>query len=95
MGQLVAEDNLKKHAELEKEMILNLKKTIKKIDEPSTKKILEGMIEEENRHHKIIMDMSNGFMIWILEPRLIFYIAKVKIDAIVQLKIRLFRKTPI
>lgn len=57
MGQVVAEDELKKHAELEKEMIQSLKRTIKKIDEPSTKKILEGIIEDEYRHHKMIMDM--------------------------------------
>lgn len=57
IGQLSAEEELKKHAELEKEMILAHEDTIKNSDDPGIRMILQYIVEDEKRHHKIIMTM--------------------------------------
>jgi rubrerythrin len=57
IGQLSAGEELKKHAELEKEMILAHEDTIKNSNDPGIKMILQHIVEDEKRHHKIIMTM--------------------------------------
>ena len=57
VGQVATEDELKKHAELEKEMIEKHTATIKKTDDPGIKMILEHIVDDEKRHHKMIMEI--------------------------------------
>ncbi|MHA2247658.1 MAG: hypothetical protein ACXADY_22105 [Candidatus Hodarchaeales archaeon] len=57
MGRLRTEDELRKHAELEKEMIKSHETIIKRIDDQGIKKILQVVVEDEKRHHKVIMNM--------------------------------------
>ncbi len=56
-GQLLTESELKKHAELEKEMIDKHENTIKNSNNPGINMILQHIVEDEKRHHTIIMDM--------------------------------------
>jgi rubrerythrin len=57
IGQVSTSEELKKHAELEKEMILAHEDTIKNSQDPGIKMILQHIVEDEKRHHKIIMKM--------------------------------------
>ena len=57
IGQVSTGEELKKHAELEKEMIAAHEETIKKSTDPGIKMILQHIVEDEKRHHKIIMTM--------------------------------------
>ncbi len=57
IGQYLTEDELKTHAELEKEMIKQQEETIKSSGNPGVNMILQHIVEDEKRHHKIIMDM--------------------------------------
>ncbi|MHA1977214.1 MAG: hypothetical protein ACW98F_08750 [Candidatus Hodarchaeales archaeon] len=62
IGQASTGDELKKHAELEKEMIDAHEATIKKSTDPGIKMILQHIVEDEKRHHKMIMTMINNLM---------------------------------
>ncbi|MFX0173303.1 MAG: ferritin family protein [Candidatus Hodarchaeota archaeon] len=57
IGQAKAEDTLREHADLEKEMIQSHEKMMNEIDDPGIKKILKEIVEDEKRHHKVIMDV--------------------------------------
>jgi rubrerythrin len=57
IGQASTEEELKEHADLEKEMIKAHEETIKTSNDPGIKMILQHIVEDEKRHHKIIMDM--------------------------------------
>ncbi|MHA2226276.1 MAG: ferritin family protein [Candidatus Hodarchaeales archaeon] len=57
IGRLSTEKELRKHAFLEKEMIKNHEDAIKKTENPGIKKILQNLVEDEKRHHDMIMDM--------------------------------------
>jgi rubrerythrin len=62
IGQVRTEEELKKHAELEKEMIRAHEDTIKSSNDPGINMILQHIVEDEKRHHKIIMEMINNLL---------------------------------
>ncbi len=57
VGQVATEDELKKHAEIEKEMIERHEAAIKKTDDRGITMLLQQIVDDEKRHHKIIMDV--------------------------------------
>lgn len=55
--KLVAKRDLKEHIEVEKNMIELLQEQIKIAKQPTVKAILEHILEDEKRHHKILMQV--------------------------------------
>lgn len=55
--KLVAKRDLKEHIEVEKLMIELLQEQIKIAEQPTVKAILEHILEDEKRHHKILMQV--------------------------------------
>lgn len=55
--KLVAKRDLKQHIEVEKHMIEILEEQIKIVKQPTIKAILEHILEDEKRHHKILMQV--------------------------------------
>jgi rubrerythrin len=55
--KLVAKRDLSKHIEIEKQMIELLQEQIKIVKQPTIKAILEHILEDEHRHHKILMQV--------------------------------------
>lgn len=55
--KLVAKRDLQKHIDVEKHMIELLKEQIKVTKQPTIKTILEHILEDEKRHHKILMQV--------------------------------------
>ena len=62
IGQAAAKDELKIHAELEKEMIHAHEGLLKKIDDTGLKMILQSIVDDEKRHHKMIMELINNLL---------------------------------
>ncbi len=62
IGQATAKNELKIHAELEKEMIKAHEGLLKEINDEGLKMILQGIIDDEKRHHKMIMEMINKLL---------------------------------
>lgn len=58
--KLVAKRDLKKHIEIEKHMMEILEEQIKTVKQPTIKTILEHILEDEKRHHKILMQVIGG-----------------------------------
>ena len=55
--KLVAKRDLAQHIEVEKNMIEILEEQIKVVTQPTIKAILEHILEDEKRHHKILMQV--------------------------------------
>ena len=55
--KLVAKRDLAEHIEVEKHMIEILEEQIKVVTQPTIKAILEHILEDEKRHHKILMQV--------------------------------------
>jgi rubrerythrin len=55
--KLVAKRDLAQHIEVEKQMIEILEEQIKVVTQPTIKAILEHILEDEKRHHKILMQV--------------------------------------
>lgn len=55
--KLVAKRDLSQHIEVEKLMIEILNEQIKIVKQPTIKAILEHILEDEKRHHKILMQV--------------------------------------
>ncbi len=62
IGQVASKKELEIHAELEKEMIHAHEELLKKIDNTGLKVILQTIVEDEKRHHKMIMHMINNLL---------------------------------
>ncbi|MFX1566413.1 MAG: ferritin family protein [Promethearchaeota archaeon] len=58
--KLVAKRDLKQHIEIEKRMIELLEEQIKIAQQPTVKAILEHILEDEKRHHRILMQVIGG-----------------------------------
>jgi len=57
VGQVATERVLEKHVELEKEMIQGAGEAIKRTDDPGIKMTLQHIVEDEKRHHKMLLDI--------------------------------------
>ncbi len=55
--KLVAKRDLSQHIEVEKRMIEILNEQLKFVKQPTVKVILEHILEDEKRHHKILMQV--------------------------------------
>ncbi len=53
----VAKRDLKEHIEVERKMIELLKDQIKIVKQPTVKAIFEHILEDERRHHKVLMQV--------------------------------------
>jgi rubrerythrin len=53
----VAKRDLKQHIEVEKKMMELLEEQIKIVKQPTIKAIFEHILEDERRHHKILMQV--------------------------------------
>lgn len=53
----VAKRDLKEHIEVERKMIELLEEQIKSVEQPTIKAIFEHILEDERRHHKILMQV--------------------------------------
>lgn len=62
VGQVATERVLEKHVELEKEMIQGAEEAIKKTDDPGIKKTLQHIVEDEKRHHEMLMDITKHLL---------------------------------
>ncbi len=57
IGQVATERSLQKHIEIEKEMIQQHEATIKKTEDAGIKMLLQNIVDDEKRHHKLIMEV--------------------------------------
>ena len=57
VGQVATERLLQKHVEIEEEMIQRHEAAIKKTDNPGIQMILQHIIEDEKRHHKMLKEV--------------------------------------
>jgi rubrerythrin len=57
---LVAKRDLSKHIEVEKNMIEILEETIPNIAQKTVKAIFEHILEDEKRHHNVLMQVIKG-----------------------------------
>ena len=57
VGQVATERELQKHVELEQEMIQRHETAIKRTDDPGIKLILQHIVEDEKRHHKMLLEV--------------------------------------
>lgn len=53
----VAKRDLKQHIEVERKMIELLEDQIKSVKQPTIKAIFEHILEDEKRHHKVLMQV--------------------------------------
>jgi rubrerythrin len=58
--KLVAKRDLSKHIKIEELMIEILEEQIKIVQQPTIKAILEHILEDEHRHHKVLMQVIKG-----------------------------------
>jgi rubrerythrin len=58
--KLVAKRDLSKHIKIEERMIELLEEHLKIVKQPTIKAILEHVLEDEQRHHKILMQVIKG-----------------------------------
>jgi len=57
VGQVATERVLQKHVEIEKEMIQRHEAIIKKTDDRGIQMILQHIVDDEKRHHKMLMEV--------------------------------------
>ncbi|MFQ6125817.1 MAG: ferritin family protein [Candidatus Heimdallarchaeota archaeon] len=57
VGQVATEQALQKHVEIEKEMIQRHEAMIKKTDNQGVKLILQHIVDDEKRHHKMLKEV--------------------------------------
>ena len=57
---LVAKRDLSKHIDIEKKMIEILEETIPNIEQKTVKAIFEHILEDEKRHHTVLMQVIKG-----------------------------------
>ncbi len=57
VGQVATERALQKHVEIEKEMIQHHEAIIKKTDDRGIQMILQHIVDDEKRHHKMLMEV--------------------------------------
>ncbi len=57
VGQVATERLLQKHVEIEEEMIQRHEAAIKKTDNPGIQMILQHIVEDEKRHHKMLKEV--------------------------------------
>ncbi|MFQ5820295.1 MAG: hypothetical protein ACE5I5_09940 [Candidatus Heimdallarchaeota archaeon] len=57
VGQVATERALQKHVEIEKEMIQRHEAIIKKTDDRGIQMILQHIVDDEKRHHKMLMEV--------------------------------------
>ncbi len=57
VGQVATERSLQKHVEIEKEMIQQHEATIKKTKDAGIKMLLQQIVDDEKRHHKMIIEV--------------------------------------
>lgn len=55
--KLVAKRDLKQHIDIEAKMIELLQEEIQMVQQPTIKAILEHILEDEKRHHKVLMQI--------------------------------------
>jgi rubrerythrin len=58
--KLVAKRDLSKHIKIEERMIEILEEQIKIVEQPTVRAILEHILEDEKRHHKLLMQVIKG-----------------------------------
>ena len=54
IGEYVSPIELEKHIKLEEGMIELLKKEVKTVEDETTRRLLEHVLEDENRHHSVL-----------------------------------------
>ena len=59
VGQTLSKRELQAHCDREKEMIERYEKAVSMTDNPGLKMILEYLVDDEKRHHKMLMDLIN------------------------------------
>jgi len=57
VGQVATERTLQEHVEIEKEMIQRHEAAIKKSDNPGIQMILQHIVDDEKRHHKMLKEV--------------------------------------
>ncbi|MFX1512045.1 MAG: ferritin family protein [Promethearchaeota archaeon] len=57
VGQAATEKALEKHIEIEKDMIKRTEEAMKNIDDPGINMILNQILEDEKRHHKMLNEV--------------------------------------
>lgn len=57
VGQAASERVLEEHVEIEKEMIERTEQALKRTKDPGMKMMLEHVVEDERRHHKMLIDV--------------------------------------
>lgn len=57
VGQVATERELQKHVEIEKEMIQHHEAIIKKTDDRGIQMILQHIVDDEKRHHKMLTEV--------------------------------------
>ncbi len=58
--KLVAKRDLQQHIDIEAKMIELLQEEIRMVQQPTIKAILEHILEDEKRHHKVLMQVIGG-----------------------------------
>jgi rubrerythrin len=59
VGQTLSKRELQSHCDREHEMIERYQKALSLIDSPGLKMILEYLVDDEKRHHKMLTDLIN------------------------------------
>jgi len=57
VGQIATDRVLQEHVELENEMIRGTEEALRRTDDPGMKLMLQHIVDDEKRHHKMLMDV--------------------------------------
>lgn len=62
VGRIATDRVLQEHVELEKEMIRGTEEAVKRMDDPGMKMLLRHIVDDEKRHHKMLMDVIKSLL---------------------------------
>ena len=62
VGQIATDRVLQEHVELEKEMIRGTEEAVKRTDDLGMKMLLRHIVDDEKRHHKMLMDVIKSLL---------------------------------
>jgi len=57
VGQIATDRVLQEHVELENDMIRGTEQALRRTDDPGMKLMLQHIVDDEKRHHKMLMDV--------------------------------------